>query len=78
MKIHKKSILISIIIVFAWTLAFFAIRHWYIHSIKIPARAKALSPIAEFNNGDRVDAIAFSPTNPNLIAVAGMKDQIKI
>ncbi len=87
MKISKKSILILVIIVSAWTFAFFTIRHWYIHSVKIPARVKSLSPIAEFTIGaniggyyigDRIDVIAFSPTNPDLIAVAGWEDEIQL
>lgn len=87
MKISKNPILILVVIVSAWVFAFIAIRHWYIHSVKIPAQVKSLSPIAEFKIGvntgvnyigDRIDVIAFSPTNPDLIAVAGWEEEIQL
>lgn len=78
MKISKNPILILVVIVSAWVFAFIAIRHWYIHSVKIPAQVKSLSPIAEFKIGDRTEVIAFSPTNPDLIAVAGWDEEIQL
>lgn len=78
MKNKKMYLLLIFVIVAAWTLVFLSLRHWYTNSILIPARAKARSPIAEFNQGASIQAIAFSPTNSDLIAVAEWGHEVKI
>lgn len=39
---------------------------------------KPIPPIAEFNHGTRIQAIAFSPTNPDLIVTTGEDYTIKV
>ncbi len=78
MKNKKVYLLLIFVMVAAWTLVFLSLRHWYTNAVLIPARAKARSPIAEFNQGASIQAIAFSPINSDLMAVAGRGHEVKI
>ena len=75
----KKMLLLFVVLVFAISsiFGFFIIRHRLIlqQFAKLPEKPK---PIAEFDHGNYIYSVAFSPVDPLLVASAGEDKTIKL
>ncbi|MDE0483013.1 MAG: hypothetical protein OXI67_10580 [Candidatus Poribacteria bacterium] len=75
----KKIFLLFLAIIVAGVLlASSTWRQWNDNQKTLLERTGPILPIAEFNHGVRIHAIAFSPRNPNLIVTTGEDYTIKV
>ena len=75
----KKLLLLFLAIIVAGVLLTFSTwRQWNDNQKTFVEQTGPIHPIAEFNHGARIHAIAFSPRNPNLIVTTGEDYTIKV
>ncbi len=74
----KASLLFLAIIVAGVLLAFSTWRQWNDNQKTILERMKPIRPVAAFSHGTWINAIAFSPKNPDLVASVGEHSIIKV
>ncbi|MDE0636804.1 MAG: hypothetical protein OXI43_13275 [Candidatus Poribacteria bacterium] len=77
MDAKKIFLLFLAIVVVGVLLAFSTWDQWNDNQKTLLERTGPILPITEFNHGARIQAIAFSPTNPNLIVTTGEDYTIK-
>ena len=78
MKTQKIVILSIAIVVVGGILVFSTWNQWNDNQKTTHEEQNHIAPIAEFNQGDQVHAIAFSPTNPDLVASVSADYTIKV
>ena len=78
MKTQKILILFIGIVIAIGLLGLSTWRQWNDNQETILERMRPIPPIAAFNHGTWINAIAFSPKNPNLIASAGEGNEVKV
>ena len=78
MNFNRFILLIVVIIVAGSFLGYSTWNQWNENQRTLVERTGPVYPIAEFNHDARIQAIAFSPTNPDLIVTTGEDYTIKV
>lgn len=76
MQVKKPFLLFIASVVVIGILGFSIWYRWSTDQKLAQQRIPELTPSAEFNHGSWLNAVALSPTDPELIASAGMGDNI--
>lgn len=78
MKNRYKIFLCIVLLVSLGLFGYSSWHQWNANQKTTLERMRPIPPIAEFNHGARIQAIAFSPTNPDLIVTTGEDYTIKV